>query len=346
MLKENLLQIYAKAFSENWKLPALTEYSTGEQLTYGDLAAKIAKMHLFFKQIGVKRGDKVALLGKNTVRWVTTYMGALTYGAVIVPILPEFNPEDAQHIVHHSDSVLLFVSDAIWETLEFEKMRHVMVAMSLDSARVLAEHPANNGIAERVLASLPTDFKRAYPGGFKPRDVEYPLVPKDDVAEINYTSGTTGFSKGVMLTYNNLCGNVVFGLRAQLYRPGFRCLSFLPLAHAYGAAFDMLVPLASGSHVTLFGKMPTPRLLLKAFSDVRPNLILCVPLILEKIYKNQIQPKLQEPGVKRMLALPLVNKLVYSKIRKSLMAAFGGEFAQVIVGGAPSIRRWSRFFTK
>lgn len=335
MLKENLLQLFAKSFADNWTLPALHEYMTNERLTYGDLANKIARIHMFYEKCGVKKGDKIALLGKNTVRWVTVYMATITYGAVIVPILPEFNPQDAQHIVNHSDSVLLFVSESIWEHLEFEKMPKVKVAMSLDDVKVLDEHPRNNRRAEIALNQLRGDFRHRYPLGFKQEDVVYPVVDKDAVAEINYTSGTTGFSKGVMLTFNNLCGNVIFGVKAKLHFPGSRTLSFLPLAHAYGAAFDMLVPLAAGTCVTLFGKMPTPRLLIKALGEVRPNLILTVPLILEKIYRNQIVPQLQDKKVKRLMSLPLMNKLVYAKIRRKLINVFGGEFKEIIIGGAP-----------
>lgn len=335
MLKENLLQIYARSFAENTDRNALHDYLSGETLTYGDLSGKIARIHMFFEKCDIHPGDKIALLGKNTIRWVTVYMATLTYGAVIVPILPEFNPQDAMHIVNHSESKMLFVSESIWETLEFERMPHVRLAMSLDESRVLAEHPDHNHRAEIVLRQLPLDFKRRYQGGYSPSDIIYPLMDKNDVAEINYTSGTTGFSKGVMLSHNNLCGNVMFGIKSHLYYPGSRCLSFLPLAHAYGAAFDMLVPLACGASVTLFGKMPTPKLLLKAMAEVRPHLILCVPLILEKIYQNQIKPVLAEPKTKRLLSMPLLNKLVYSRIRKKLIDAFGGNFAEIIVGGAP-----------
>ncbi len=335
MLKENLLQIYAASFRDNWERPALTDYVSGATMSYGDLATQIAKIHLFYEKCNVKKGDKVALLGKSTDRWVTIYIATLAYGATIVPILPEFNPQDAQHIVNHSDAVMLIVSESIWETVEFEKMPKVKIAMSLDSPEVLAEHPSNNGKAAKVLSSMKSEFKRRYPHGFNREDVTYRDMPKEAVAEINYTSGTTGFSKGVMLTYNNLCGNVVFGIKSKLHFPGSRCLSFLPLAHAYGAAFDMLVPLATGTHITLFGKLPTPKLLLKALSEVRPNLILCVPLILEKIYRKQILPALADPKVKRMASLPLINKLVYSRIKKKLIESFGGEFSEIIVGGAP-----------
>ena len=335
MLTEDLLQIYADSFRINWDLPALSQYGEGTTLTYGDLARRIARTHLFFKECGIKPGQKVALLGKNTVRWIVTYMATLTYGAVVVPILSDFNPIDAQHIINHSDSVILFVSDQIWENLDFEKMPGVKFAISIDTSEVLAEMPAVAGKAKKAMGSLSKKFSKLYPLGYTATDVHYNFFQADSLAEINYTSGTTGFSKGVMLTLNNLCGNVVFGVRSQLHFRGSRALSFLPLAHAYGCAFDMLVPLAVGTHVTVFGKLPSPKLLVKALGEVRPNLILCVPLVLEKVYRSQILPIISKPSIRRMLAVPFLRKTVYSKICRKLTEAFGGEFSQVIVGGAP-----------
>lgn len=335
MLTEDLLQIYADSFRINWDLPALSQYGEGTTLTYGDLARRIARTHLFFKECGIKPGQKVALLGKNTVRWIVTYMATLTYGAVVVPILPDFNPIDAQHIINHSDSVILFVSDQIWENLDFEKMPGVKFAISIDTSEVLAEMPAVAGKAKKAMGSLSKKFSKLYPLGYTAIDVHYNFFQADSLAEINYTSGTTGFSKGVMLTLNNLCGNVVFGVRSQLHFRGSRALSFLPLAHAYGCAFDMLVPLAVGTHVTVFGKLTSPKLLVKALGEVRPNLILCVPLVLEKVYRSQILPIISKPSIRRMLAVPFLRKTVYSKICRKLTEAFGGEFSQVIVGGAP-----------
>ncbi len=335
MLTEDLLQIYADSFRINWDLPAMSQYGEGTTLTYGDLARRIARTHLFFKECGIKPGQKVALLGKNTVRWIVTYMATLTYGAVVVPILSDFNPIDAQHIINHSDSVILFVSDQIWENLDFEKMPGVKFAISIDTSEVLAEMPAVAGKAKKAMGSLSKKFSKLYPLGYTAIDVHYNFFQADSLAEINYTSGTTGFSKGVMLTLNNLCGNVVFGVRSQLHFRGSRALSFLPLAHAYGCAFDMLVPLAVGTHVTVFGKLPSPKLLVKALGEVRPNLILCVPLVLEKVYRSQILPIISKPSIRRMLAVPFLRKTVYSKICRKLTEAFGGEFSQVIVGGAP-----------
>lgn len=332
---DNLLQIYASSFRKNWDLPALTEFGSGQTMTYADLSRRIAALHLLFKECGVKRGDKIALMGKNSFSWIVVYMATLTYGAVVVPVLHDFNVQDAQHIINHSDSVMLFINESIFDNMEFEKIPNVKSVLSLERRAVLAEHPVNNRVAEKFLARLPEKMRRKYPHGFTTADVDYPEIDESELAEINYTSGTTGFSKGVMLTLGNLGGNVRFGIRSRLHFRGSRTLSFLPLAHAYGCAFDMLVPLAVGTHITVLGKLPTPKLLLKAFAEVRPSLIICVPLILEKIYRNKLRPVLEKPAIRNALKVPGLKTLVFRKIRNQLVEAFGGEFAEVIVGGAP-----------
>ncbi len=340
---DNLLQIYAASFRKNWELPALTEFGSGQTMTYADLSRRIAALHLLFKECGVKRGDKIALMGKNSFSWVVVYMATLTYGAVVVPVLHDFNVQDAQHIINHSDSVMLFINESIFDNMEFEKIPQVKAVFSLERRAVLAEHPANNRLAEKFLSRLTEKMRRKYPHGFTTADVDYPLIDEGELAEINYTSGTTGFSKGVMLTLGNLGGNVRFGINSRLHYRGSRALSFLPLAHAYGCAFDMLTPLAVGTHVTILGKLPTPKLLLKAFAEVRPNLIICVPLILEKIYRNKLRPVIEKPAIRRALKMPGLKTLIFRKIRNQLVEAFGGEFEEVIVGGAPLNREVEEF---
>lgn len=346
MSNENLLQIYASSFRKNWELPALTEFGSGQTMTYADLSRRIAALHLLFRESGVRRGDKIALMGKNSFSWVVVYMATLTYGAVIVPVLHDFNVQDAQHIINHSDSVILFINESIFDNMEFEKIPNVRSVLSLERRAVLAEHPLNNRAAEKFLARLPEKMRRAYPHGFTTADIDYPEIPEETLAEINYTSGTTGFSKGVMLTLGNLGGNVRFGVRSRLHYRGSRALSFLPLAHAYGCAFDMLTPLATGTHITILGKLPTPKLLLKAFAEVKPNLIICVPLILEKIYRNKLRPVLDRPAIRRALKVPGLKTLVFRKIRNQLIEAFGGEFEEVIVGGAPLNREVEEFLQR
>lgn len=340
---KDLLKIYADSFRDNWDLPALTDYGTGETMTYAALSRRIAGMHLLYEQLGVRRGDKIALMGRNTSMWVVVFMATVTYGAVIVPVLQEFNPRDAQHIINHSDAELLFVSEAIWESQELEHMPRLKGVISLDKQRVIAEPDSGKGRVAKLLKGLVRKFAARHKGGFTRLDVGYPEVGADAVAVINYTSGTTGFSKGVMLTLGNLCGNVEFGIRSRLHFQGSRCLSFLPLAHAYGCAFDMLVPLATGTHVTLLGRLPSPKVLLKAMSEVRPNLVICVPLILEKIYRKQILPMISRRAIRWAMAVPLLDTALYAQIRRRLVEAFGGEFEEVIVGGAPLNREVEDF---
>ena len=337
MLQENLLIVYANSFRENWDLPALTDYLTGQTFTYGDLSRRIAKFHQFYRSIGIKQGDKIALIGKNNINWVTVFMSTITYGAVIVPILQEFNLLDAQHIVNHSDSVLLFISDNLWESYELENMPRVRAALSLNDMRLIAEkeNVERPAIIERTLRNVNRRFKKNYPDGFTKDDIKYPYIHPDTLAIINYTSGTTGFSKGVMLSLNNICGNITYGRRTNLHYRGSRCLSFLPLAHAYGCAFDLLAPLAFGSHVVLFGRIPSPKLLIKAMAEVRPNLVICVPLVLEKIYKKQILPMITRQAIRWTLAIPFLDQALYRVIKKKLVDSFGGNFEEIIIGGAP-----------
>lgn len=333
---ENILETYQESFRESWDLPALTDFGSEEVLTYADLSRRIARVHLFYKQMGIAPGDKVALLGKNSATWVMFFMATITYGATIVPILSDFNSHDSQHIVNHSEATLLIVSQSVWETYDFDEMPQLRAVLSLETRQVLAERPVEGQpSAQRIIRNLSRKFRSTYPDGFSREDVVYPSVGKDDIAIINYTSGTTGFSKGVMLTYDNIAGNVGFGIESRLHYQGSRALSFLPLAHAYGCTFDMLVPLATGSFITVFGKTPTPKLLLKALSQVKPNLVICVPLILEKIYRKQIVPMITRRAIRWVLAVPFVDRAIYAKIRNKLVESFGGEFEEVIIGGAP-----------
>lgn len=344
---EDLLTVYQNSFRNYWALPALTEYGSQEILTYGEFARRIARIHIFYQQMGLLRGDKVALLGRNSATWVTFFMATITYGATIVPILSDFNANDSQHIINHSEATLLIVANSIWETLDYEQLPMVRAVLSLDTRLVLAERPREgHPTAEKAIRNLTRRFRAVYRNGFGPENICYEPTDKDAMAILNYTSGTTGFSKGVMLTYDNVAGNVMYGVESKLHYEGSRALSFLPLAHAYGCAFDMLVPLATGSFVTIFGKTPTPVLLMKALSQVRPNLVVCVPLILEKIYRKMIVPMITRRAIRWALAVPFVDSAIYAKIRNRLIDAFGGCFEQVIIGGAPLNSEVEEFLCK
>ena len=329
---DNFIKLYEKSFRRNAELPALSLYGEQGTMSYLRLAANIARAHILFQNLGLRRGDRVALYAKDSDVWVEAFMAVITYGATVVPVLPDFTPEDATNILNHCEAKLLLAGDQLFDKLDFKKLKHVEAVLSLIKPGMLAaKDPAK---VVRLLERLGDDFQKMYPQGFTADDIHYRQVDNNSVIVLNYTSGTTGFSKGVMLTGWNLAGNVVFGLSSGLHFTRSRVLTFLPLAHAYGCAFDMLTPLAAGSHITVLGRTPSPAVLLGAFAEVKPHLILCVPLVLEKIYRKRILPAMSEPKVRRMLAMPGLRHLVYRKLRARLTAALGGCFKEVVVGGA------------
>ena len=344
MIKENFIKLYENSFRENWDLPCYTNYGEPESYTYGEVAEEIAKLHLLFKHCSLRRGDKIAVIGKNNARWCIAYMATITYGAIIVPILQDFNPNDVHHIVNHSESVFLFTSDTIWENLEEERLTGIRAVFSLTDFRCL--HQRDGETVQKFLKHIDQYMTDTYPKGFRKEDVLYTTLSNDKVMLLNYTSGTTGFSKGVMLTGNNLAGNVTFGIRTELLKKGDKVLSFLPLAHAYGCAFDFLTATAVGTHVTLLGKVPSPKIIMKAFEEVKPNLIITVPLVIEKIYKNVIQPIISKKGMKWALSIPLLDNQIYGQIRKKLIDALGGRFKEIIIGGAAMNPEVEEFFHK
>ena len=331
--EENLIKIYENSFRQNWDLEAVTDYGTTVTLTYGQIAERIAYLHLLFEKIGIQEGDRIAVMGKNNSNWVTTYLAAITYGAVIVPILQDFKANDAIHIINHSESKLLFITDLIWESIDVEQVPDLQAVLSLNTMDLIVTGlPKKQAIDKITIEEM---FAEKYPNGFTKDDVHYIERSNAELASINYTSGTTGFSKGVMTPANALAGNIVFGLKTKLVFSGCRHVAFLPLAHAYGCAFDFLACLAAGGHTYLIGRTPSAKILLKAFAEVKPTVILSVPLILEKIYKKMIQPQISKAPVSWVLKMPLLDQVVLSKIRETLMNAFGGEFSQIIIGGAP-----------
>lgn len=344
MIQENFIKIYEKSFQENWDLPALTDYVEQKTLTFADVAKEIAHFHILFKECQIRRGDKIALIGRDCANWCVVYMAAVTYGAIIVPILPDFNPNDVHHIINHSESVFLFVSDRIWDTLEEEKISEIRGVFSLTDFRCLHQRDGEN--IQKLLKELDSRFTEEYPNGFTRENIRYADLDNDKVVLLNYTSGTTGFSKGVMLTGNNLAGNVTYARTLDVLFRGERELCFLPLAHAYSCAFNFLVPMAFGAHVFLLGKLPSPKILLKAFEEVKPNLILTVPLILEKIYKKMIAPQLNKRTMKLAMSVPLLNDRIYAQINKKLTNALGGRFREVIVGGAAMNQEVADFLYK
>jgi long-chain acyl-CoA synthetase len=344
MIKENFIKIYEASFRENWDLPALSDYGKDTTYFFRDVAREVARLHCLFEHYQIGKGDKIALVGKDCAHWCIAYMAVITYGAVIVPILQDFNPNDIHHIVNHSDSVLLFSSDRIWDSMEEEKIPVVQAVFSLTDFHCLYQAGGNK---EDMPAGIIDDaMERKYPKGFTEKDVRYAEMSNDELAEINYTSGTTGFSKGVMLTGNNLAGNVTYAQTLELMYRGDNELCFLPLAHAYSCAFNLLTPMAVGAHVHILGKLPSPKILLKAFAEIKPDLIITVPLILEKIYKKNILPQINKRAVRLALSIPLLDAHIYAQINRRLTEIMGGRFREVIVGGAAMNQEVTDFLVK
>lgn len=344
MIKENFIKLYEDSFKYNWDLPALSDYGDSNTLLYKDLAIEIARLHILFDKLEIKKGTKIALIGKNTRQWCIAYMATITYGAVIVPILQDFHPDNVHHIVNHSESELLFVNDSVWEGLEEGQMSHLTGIFTLSDFSCIYDNSKKH--IKSIIQTLDNEMTRKYPNGFTKDDIVYASVDNSEMVLINYTSGTTGFSKGVMLLANNLAGNVTYAKKLDLLFRGDRVVSFLPLAHAYGCAFDFLYALSEGVHVTLLGKAPSPKILAAAFSEIKPNLIVTVPLVIEKLYKKAILPKLEKSSIKMALKIPLVKDQIYAKIRKGLVDALGGSFTEVIIGGAAFNKEVESFLHK
>ena len=350
-MQDNLIKIFENSFREHREMSALSDYFKGETYSYYELAKEIAKLHLLFKEAGIKQGDKIALIGRNTPRWCITWIATVTYGAVIVPILQDFTPTDVIHIINHSESRLLFLGDNFWDNIEPDQIEKVEAVFSLTDFHAIYEHKGTKLTAFQK--DIKKAYREAYPRGFNVEDIKYVEVENDQLLLLNYTSGTTGYSKGVMLTCENLTGNVLMGFEAinpdtnELYfQKGFRILSFLPLAHAFGCTFDFITAMARGMHVTLLGKMPSPKILIQALSEVKPHIILAVPLILDKIYRKQILPMLEQQPMSIAMRIPLINTALYSVIRKKLLDTFGGNCQIFIVGGAPMNQETEAFLRK
>jgi len=332
MVQRNLVKCYEQAFRENREMTALTDYFKKENFSYYEMAKEIAKLHLLFEKAGIQPDDKIALMGRNNPRWCIAYIATITYGAILVPILQDFNANDVINILNHSESRMLFIGDQHWDIVEEDRLDTVTCAFSLTDYHCVWEKEGTE--LKDFISNMTIHYRERYPNGFRNEDICYKEVPNEHIALINYTSGTTGNSKGVILTHNNLVSNVDFAIKEKIFFKGSRTLAFLPLAHAYGCMFDFLTPLAHGSHITLLGKMPTPKILVEAMAEVKPHVICCVPMVLEKIYRKQVAPMLEKGALKYAVRIPLIDTAIYSVIRNKLLSAFGGEVNLFIVGGA------------
>jgi len=340
MLAQNFVETIADTLRDHWDVACFSDLD-GAALTYGDVANRIHKLHWIFAEAGVARGDRIALVGRNSAPWAVTYLAAVTYGAVIVPILPDFTPAEIEHIVRHSGSSVLFASDTCWEGINEDKMP------TLEGVIRLADFSlfwVRSSRLEDAAAHADTGYVERWGDRLTRTALRFDPVDNAELASVVYTSGTTGFSKGVMLNHHALMVNVRFFLDSVELEPGEAIVSFLPLAHSFGCAFDFLAPFVAGCHVVFVEKIPTPKVLLAAFAAHKPVVVMSVPLIIEKIYRNRVKPQLESPRVQFMLKVPGLRGVVHRRIRDALYEAFGGRYKELVIGGAALNREIEHFF--
>ena len=324
-MEQSFIAYIENSIKENWDLDALTDYN-GATLQYKDVARKIEKVHLIFEASGIKKGDKIAICGRNSSHWGVTFLATLTYGAVAVPILHEFKADNVHNIVNHSEAKLLFVGDQVWENLNESAMTILEGIILMTDFSILISRTQKLDYAREHLNEL---FGKKYPKNFRKEHIEYHKDQPEELAVINYTSGTTSYSKGVMLWSNTAFAFEVLPLKA-----GDKIISMLPMAHMYGLAFEFLYEFSAGCQIYFLTRMPSPKIIFQAFSEVKPHLVVAVPLIIEKIIKKNVLPKLETPTMKLLLKVPIINDKIKATVREGVVNAFGGRFAEVIVGGA------------
>lgn len=329
-MEQSFIAFIENSIKKNWDLDALTDYK-GATLQYKDVARKIEKLHILFEHSGVKKGDKIALCGRNSSHWGVTFLATLTYGAVAVPILHEFKPDNVHHIVNHCEAKLLFVGDMMWENLNENHMPQLEGVIFMPDFSVLISRRKKLDFARDNLNKL---FGEKYPKNFRIEHVKYHRDSAEELALLNYTSGTSGYSKGVMLPYRSLWSNTQFAHEVLELQSGSKLVSMLPMAHMYGLAFEFLYEFSVGAHIYFLTRMPSPKIIFQAFAEVQPNLVIAVPLIIEKIIKKNILPKLETPAMKMLMKVPIVNDKIRASVRDKMVQAFGGRFVDVIVGGA------------
>ena len=336
-------KIFEKSIRKNWDRPAISNYQ-GVTLHYRDLARRIAKLHIMFEECGLHKGDKVAICSRNQANWVVSFLAAMTYGAVPVPLMHEFKPSNINHLVNHSEAKILFVDEVIWEGLSEIDMSDLQAIIQVNTFKLL--YAANEKITDSR-EHLNELFGKHYPMEFTPESLNYYEDSADELAIINYTSGTSGFSKGVMIPYRAVRSNLEF---AETVLPQInntsRVVSMLPCAHMYGLMFEVLYQLTRGCHVFFLSRLPSPKIIMQALAEVKPTLVIAVPLIIEKIYKSKVKPVIENAGIKFALKLPLLDQFIMNKIKTELVNAFGGEFYEVIIGGAAFNKEVEAFFKK
>lgn len=336
-------KLYQEAFKKNWDRPAISNYH-GETLHYKDVARRMEKLHIMFEECGLEKGHKVAICSRNQANWAVTFLAIMTYGAVPVPLLHEFKSANIHHLVNHSEAKILFVDDVIWEGLSESEMPDLQAIIQVNTFKIL--YAADERIVE-AKNHLNELFGRKYPEAFEPQMLDYYEDSEDELAVINYTSGTSGFSKGVMIPYRAILSNLQFAKKVlpQLNDKS-RVVSMLPCAHMYGLMFEVLYELSAGCHVHFLSRLPSPKIIMQALSEVKPKIVIAVPLVIEKIYKSKVKPVLEKEGIKFLMKVPGLDQIVLNKVRAELINAFGGEFIEVIIGGAAFNKEVEAFFKR
>lgn len=327
----SLIQLIEESIRKNWNLDAMTDYK-GATLQYKDVARKIEKMHILLEHAGIKKGDKIALCGRNSANWTATFLGVITYGAVAVPILHEFKADNVHNIVNHSGARMLFVGDQVWENFNEAAMPHLEGIIELKNFDLVVSRSEQLTYAREHLNE---EFGKRYPCRFRAENVSYRREELEELAVINYTSGTTGYSKGVMLPYRSIISNIEHIHKKVGLHPGDNVVSMLPLGHIFGLVFDFLYGVTAGAHLWFLTRMPSPKIIAESFAEIRPRVIACVPLIVEKIFKKNILPKVDNKLGKLLLKLPIVSDKIKEQIRTHAMEVFGSNFIEIVIGGAP-----------
>jgi long-chain acyl-CoA synthetase len=339
MANHTLSNLYTETFQKNWDNAAFTDYE-GNDFKYSDIATTIKSLHLFYQLSGLQRGDKIAVLGRNSANWAAVFLSALSSGIVIVPILPDFNESNTNHIINHSEAKLVFGAKTLLEKVDFEKAEKLLAVLVLEDFSL---HRAKNKNIQYKLADAFQYYKENL---LKKENFKFENCKPEDTSIISYTSGTSGFTKGVMIPERSLVSNIIYAREHMPLQPGHKIVSFLPMAHVYGLLFEFLFPVTLGCHITFLSRMPSPAIITKVFGEVKPHLILSVPLIIEKIYKKRILPTIEKPIMRILLKTPGIQNILLKKIKEKLEETFGGRFFEIVIGGAPLSADVEKFFRR
>nr|WP_319510783.1 AMP-binding protein [uncultured Draconibacterium sp.] len=339
MRDQTLAKLYTKAFHQNWEEQAFSDFEGGDY-KYKDIAATIKSLHLFYQLAGLQRGDKIAVLGRNSSNWAATFLSAISAGLVIVPILPDFNKNDTNHIINHSESKLVIGATSLLEKVDLNFSDHLKAIIKLE------DFSFSSGKDENIQYKLNDGFQYYNENQLSKEAFVFEEWAPEEMCIISYTSGTSGFTKGVMISERSLLSNIIFAREHMPLEPGNKIVSFLPMAHVYGLLFEFLFPISVGCHITFLSKMPSPAVITKAFGEIKPHLILSVPLVIEKIYKKRILPAIEKPSVKFMLKVPIISNIILKKIKAKMVETFGGRFFEIVIGGAPLSADVEAFFKR